>query len=525
MTKTLDAGQLAHLASDRTTLAICMKIVRKDAVSFFFTEHDQPLIVSGDTYIPNIPFSHSSMSNKEDLSVDELEVIGVLDSASITENDMRNGLFDAAFAEIFAVNWEDLAQTPIILRTGTLGEAKVTEVGTYTIEIRGLTQQLSTKIVEVSTPACRAQLGDRRCKAPVETPAWASGVDHVAERLPAELSETVTNEFRVADSFLVSDFVHPPVRNGSEFQVTVAGRSNPVEPTWDTTPGNTTTQPWAGFTAWLTLETVGLGVVRRATATPTDKLFVVTTAGDTGASEPTWNTTVDGTTADGTVVWTTYPLPPEFVTEDSLLKEGEVDALTPFTPTRRIFQVSAGQMIAATAFYNFGALTWVTGLNAGRTMEVRDWINASGSYVEDGVSPNLDFVQTGGDDTAVRDAGSWVADGLTPGMRMTVTGSPAQNGTYLVVAVTEFTLTIEGDWPAQNLNTTGAGLVGILRQVTLFFPTAFPIADNDQFEIYPGCQRRMLEDCRDLFQNITNHRGEAYLPGSDKRFAFPNARG
>lgn len=522
--KTLDAGMLAHLQLDSTKLVACLRITRQDAISFYFTEHNKALLVNGNIYTPIAAFTRSAIENKEDLSVDNMDLVGVVDSASISDNDLRNGLFDAADAELFLVNWEDTTQSAIVLRTGRLGEAQVNESGTYFMELRGLTQQLSTKIVEVSTPACRAQFGDRRCKVPVDTPVWVTGVDYVAERLPVELSVAVTNEFRIPDSFLVSDYVHLTVRDGNEYQCTVAGRSNPVEPTWDTTPGNPTTQPWAGFTAWLTLETLALGAVRRATASPTDKLFVVTTAGDTGASEPTWNTTVDATTADGTVVWTTYPLPPEWVAEDAQTKESEVDALTPFTPTSRVFQVSAGQMTAVTGFYNFGGLTWLDGLNAGRTMEVRDWINASGAYVEDIPFPNLDFVQTGGDDTAVRDAGSWLVDGLTPGMRMTVGGSPAQNGTYLVKAVTEFTLTIEGDWPAQNLNTTGASLVGILRQITLFYPVAFTIADNDKFTIYPGCQRRMLQDCRDLFQNIINHRGEAYLPGSDKRFAFPNAR-
>ena len=36
--------------------------------------------------------------------------------------------------------------------------------------------------------------------------------------------------------------------------------------------------------------------------------FVATTAGTTGGTEPTWNATVDGTTSDGTVTWTTYSI-------------------------------------------------------------------------------------------------------------------------------------------------------------------------------------------------------------------------
>lgn len=39
-------------------------------------------------------------------------------------------------------------------------------------------------------------------------------------------------------------------------------------------------------------------------ATPNGRMYRVTTAGTTGASEPTWGTTNGGTTTDGTATWT-----------------------------------------------------------------------------------------------------------------------------------------------------------------------------------------------------------------------------
>jgi hypothetical protein len=59
------------------------------------------------------------------------------------------------------------------------------------------------------------------------------------------------------------------------------------------------TTNWAASTAY------SLGDRRKATAAALGIHFEVTTAGTSHSSEPTWNTTVGGTTSDGTVTWTT----------------------------------------------------------------------------------------------------------------------------------------------------------------------------------------------------------------------------
>lgn len=61
-------------------------------------------------------------------------------------------------------------------------------------------------------------------------------------------------------------------------------------------------------TAWGATITYTLGQVRRPT-TATPYYYVCTTAGTSGGTEPTWSTTVGGTTTDNTVTWTTYEIP------------------------------------------------------------------------------------------------------------------------------------------------------------------------------------------------------------------------
>ncbi len=165
--KTLTSGMTTHIGQTVTTLAMCWGITRVDGVQLYFTSHDRDLVVDGNTYLSAQGFNPTSVSNDSAMSVDNLDVVGVLDNAQITELDMRLGKYDYADVELFLVNWSDLTDGKIKVRKGRLGELSISPSGTFNAEIRGLMQQLQQAIVEVTTPSCRADLGDRRCKAPI----------------------------------------------------------------------------------------------------------------------------------------------------------------------------------------------------------------------------------------------------------------------------------------------------------------------------------------------------------------------
>lgn len=50
---------------------------------------------------------------------------------------------------------------------------------------------------------------------------------------------------------------------------------------------------------------------------------------------------------------------------------------------------------------------------------------------------------------------------------------------------------------------------------TLWSDTPYPIQVNDHFTCLAGCRKRLLEDCRDRFDNVLNFSGEPHLPGID----------
>ena len=162
MTRTISAGLLTHLQGETTTLATCWKITRTDSVVLGFTNHDEDIVSDGVTYIAATGFIPSDVALKDDFSVSNLEVTGVLDNSYITEADLMNGLYDYAQVEVFLINYENTAIGTVFLNGGYLGEVSVSK-GQFMGEIRGLSQHLSQRIGEVYSPTCRANLGDSRC--------------------------------------------------------------------------------------------------------------------------------------------------------------------------------------------------------------------------------------------------------------------------------------------------------------------------------------------------------------------------
>lgn len=161
--KTLSPELKAHLGEEVTTLATCWKVTRRDGTVLGFTDHDRDLMFEAVTYQAASGFTPSAIDSSAGLNVDNLDMEGLLDAASISEADILAGRYDFAQVEVFLVNHADLSQGRMVLRTGWLGEVRL-RGGQFTAELRGLSQQLATRIGEHYTPGCRAELGDGRCK-------------------------------------------------------------------------------------------------------------------------------------------------------------------------------------------------------------------------------------------------------------------------------------------------------------------------------------------------------------------------
>lgn len=168
------------LGSEVTTLCTCWEITRTDGVVFRFTDLDVPVTVAAVTYAPAIGYNRTAVSNSSDMSVDNMDVEGILDDDSITDVDMRAGKFDYAAIRVFVVDWNNPENGIMRIRRGWLGEVMLTPAGKFRVELRGLNQAYSQQIGESFTPECRADLGDARCKIDIDSNAWARNGEIVA---------------------------------------------------------------------------------------------------------------------------------------------------------------------------------------------------------------------------------------------------------------------------------------------------------------------------------------------------------
>lgn len=302
MPKTLSVGLKDHLQQDTTSVCTCWRIIRRDGVVMAFTDHDTDIVIDADgdgelTYVASLGYNRSAVDNDVTMSVDNLEVEGFIDDAAITAEDVRAGLYDMAVVEIFIVNWADLSQGIMRLRKGWFGEVLVTPNGIFRTELRGLTQALTNQVVAVSTPECRADLGDSRCKIPVD---------------PALVARS---------------------------------------------------------TAYT------LGQYIRVAAAGYDLIFRCTGAGTTAGSAPAYSASIGISTTDGTAV---------FTCENAWTRAASVDAGA--TIGTKVVRVAFGAFDArATAdpeWYTGGLMTFLSGPNTGRSVEVKYWTDLGGGLAD-----------------------------------------------------------------------------------------------------------------------------------------------
>lgn len=157
---TLSAALQTHYAGTTTTLCTLVTVTRLDGIVLGYTDHDADVRYNGITYLAGT-YNPSSIVSTADMAVDNLEITAILNDAIISQADLLAGLWNYATVQLEQINYKDLTAGTRILRKGRLGA--VTLGSTVKAEFRGLTQALQQTVGELSSTRCRADLGDPRC--------------------------------------------------------------------------------------------------------------------------------------------------------------------------------------------------------------------------------------------------------------------------------------------------------------------------------------------------------------------------
>lgn len=168
--KDLSPEYRTHVQSGATRLCTCWRITRQDGATLGFTDHDRELSFDGSTFEPAFGLDGAEQVAKLGGQVDTGEVLGILSSDAISEEDISLGRYDGATVETFSVNWAD-PNVRLVLRTDTIGEI-VREDGIFRAELRSPQEQLNVTKGRRYSPLCDAVVGDTRCTVSLDDPAY-----------------------------------------------------------------------------------------------------------------------------------------------------------------------------------------------------------------------------------------------------------------------------------------------------------------------------------------------------------------
>lgn len=168
--RSLPQALIDRIESGSATLCHVWLLTRTDGVKFGFTDHDRDLVVDGVTCLAATGWTAGAAETALGFSPGNLAASGVLDSAAITETDIRLGRFDHAAIELRRVDWQQPSLS-VSLWQGNL--SKLTREGErFTAEIEGPLGALDRVVGRTYGRLCDADLGDSRCGLAVNDPAY-----------------------------------------------------------------------------------------------------------------------------------------------------------------------------------------------------------------------------------------------------------------------------------------------------------------------------------------------------------------
>lgn len=146
-----------------TSLAFCWLLERRDGAGVALTSHDRSLTVGGVRFDPSPGITPSAIRAELGIEPGTSEIGGSLSSDAISESDLVAGRWDGTSLRLTAVDWEAPNDGELELLSGELGQVG-TKVEQFEAELVGAAAKLERPICPLTSPECRAELGDPKCR-------------------------------------------------------------------------------------------------------------------------------------------------------------------------------------------------------------------------------------------------------------------------------------------------------------------------------------------------------------------------
>jgi uncharacterized phage protein (TIGR02218 family) len=515
--KTIPAAMDTHLLGDVTTLAWCWKATRKDGQIFGFTTHDINLKIDNVIYYAETGLNATNAQAKVGTSVDNLEVAGMLDSSTITEQDLRSGLWDMCSIEVFIVNWMDVTQR-LIVQAGTLGDVTIKKQQ-FISEMRSLSQFLQNTIGRIMTKRCDASFGDSRCGLALGNYTRSSSVSAITDYVTISTSNNLNTTELVTDASFTSAILAMPMDgadNGTSFT-----------------------------------DNIGKIITRTGTAIVTKKVFGTSSAYNPGNVTGSYLSAATSTDfilhpSDFTIEFWLNPLSNPSVAGRLLCAGGGTIAWNSTTGIHWLVQHMSGGLLD---FYWYdGNISWyrVTTsikLNTFQHIAIESYLGTTTIYLNGiaqqsntnpmpiipSTTPSLHIFSIPGEN-----AGNYMPNCYLDELRITK-GIARYQGEFIPNSYpyTQSTSTLPQIIANGKLTWTSGLNKGASIEVKsigsstigLTLPMANDISIGDTFNISSGCDKNFnsTTGCS-FYNNRINFRGYPHIPGMDKIMDYPNAK-
>jgi uncharacterized phage protein (TIGR02218 family) len=142
--------------------AVLWRIQRQDGVVLRFTDHGTPITFGDDLYSPVGGVDATAREAHDGLRERNLELLGIINSDDITQDDLRAGKYRKALITERLVDWKYPWLGSWRTRAYWVTDLEFSHQG-WKAQVEGVTAVLRRPFGELVTRTCRHNLGDSKC--------------------------------------------------------------------------------------------------------------------------------------------------------------------------------------------------------------------------------------------------------------------------------------------------------------------------------------------------------------------------